>query len=657
MTKTNALLEVGCEHLPARFVKPALNQMQELCVIFLRENNIGFENVKSFGSYRKLCLMVEGLDTKADDISKEVKGPPAKILKDKDGKFSIQAEGFAKKNGLKASQLIVKEFKGNDFLFADIKIKGERANNILAKIFPEIIKSLNFPKSMIWEQQNFKFARPIRNILALNNDKVVKFEIGGIKSGRETLPMTSFSSRGIKIKDANSYVLRLKNLTQPIIIDDKERREILEKQLKNHAKNKNCVLFNSDETKKLIDETVYLVEHPSLVIGKFDERFLKLPQPLLTLVMMGQIKIFPLQDMKTKKLSNYFIAVRDGISENQKEVIRGFENVLTARLEDAVFFFEKDKKLGIDYFKHKLLDIQYFGGTMENKRLRVERLAINYADVMNIDNKNIKKACEYLYSDLTTNVVFEFPELQGYMAEIYSGNKLVNVYTKPKNLESSFLYIAHRMDNLTSNFTAENIPTGSEDPYALRRDATEVVNVLFDNKINMSIGFLSEYKSIGDFLYQRVEYLFIEKGFRPDEISAVFDLKLNLIKMNEILTALHKVRKDKDFKDIIHPVKRVCNILKKENKKNLPPINEKLLKEKAEKDLYNKIKSVDKKSLHRDPHKTFKLFASFKNHLESFFDKVMVNVENEEIKLNRLSLLREVQMIFTETIANLSELI
>ncbi len=654
MTKTNALLEIGTEHLPARFVKSALNQMQELAVIFLRESNIGFENVKSFGSYRKLCLLVEGLDAKANDISKEVKGPPAKILKDKDGKFTPQSTGFAKKFGLKPEQLAVKKVGGNDFLFADLKIKGERASNILAKIFPEIIKSLSFPKSMIWEQQNFKFARPIRNILALNGDKVVKFEIGGIKSGRETLPMTSFSSRPIKIKDANSYVLKLRNLTQPIIVDDNERREILEKQLKKQAGNKNCKLFNDDETKKLIEETVYLVEHPSLIIGKFDDRFLKLPQPLLKLVMMGQIKVFPLQDIKTKKLSNYFIAVRDGISENQKEVVGGFENVLTARLEDAVFFYEKDLKLGIDYFRNKLSDIQYLGGTMEDKRKRVEDLALSYAQK---DKDKIKESCKYLYSDLASNVVFEFPELQGYMASIYSKNKLVNIYTNPSTLEATLIYIAHRMDNLANNFAVGNIPTGSEDPYALRRDATEIVEILFDNKIKFPINYLAKDEKLKEFLQQRVEYLFSEKGYKQDEITAVFNLELDLIAMNEILKALHKIRKDKDFKDIIHPVKRVCNILKKENKKDFPPVNEKLLREKEEKELYKKVKSVDKKSLHRDPHKTFKLFASFKNHLESFFDKVMVNVENEEIKLNRLSLLREVQMILTESIANLSELI
>ncbi|MBT3393469.1 MAG: glycine--tRNA ligase subunit beta [Elusimicrobiaceae bacterium] len=654
MTKTKALLEIGVEHLPARFVKPALNQMQELAVIFLRESNIGFESVKAFGSYRKLCLSIEGLQAKAEDISKEVKGPPAKILKDDKGKFTVQAEGFAKKNGLKPTQLIVKDFNGKgDFIFAITKVKGERANNILAKIFPEIIKTINFPKNMIWQEQNFKFARPIRNILALNEDKVIKFTIGGIKSGRESLPMVSFSSKAIKIKDANSYILKLKNLTQPIIIDDKERETILIKALEHQTKKLGCKLFEDEETKKLLQETVYLTEHPVLVAGKFDERFLKLPQPLLKLVMMGQIKIFPLQDLKTKKLSNHFIAVRDGVSENQKEVMQGFTNVLSARLEDAVFFYEKDLKLGLDHFKAKLKDIQYLGGTMEDKRQRVQNIALGY-DLG--DSKKISEACKYLYSDLASNVVFEFPELQGYMASIYSKNKLVNVYKKPTTLEGSLIYIAHRMDNLASNFSVGNIPTGSEDPYALRRDATEIVKVLCDNKITFTIGFLAEYPNIENFFYQRVEYLFIEKGFKPDEISAVYKPNINLDLMNQILKALHKARKDKNFKDIAEPVKRVCNILKKHNKENLPKVNEKLLKEKEEKELYEKIKSVDKKSLNKEPHKTFKLFASFKDKLENFFNKIMVNVENEEIKLNRLSLLREVETILTETIADLSEL-
>ena len=673
----NALLQIGTEHLPARFLRPALQQLEENAVNILAENRLKYSALETYGTYKKLVLEIKDLAPVSEDISKEVKGPPAKLLKDANGNFTPQAAGFAAKNGIKPEQLVVKETEKGPFIYADIKIKGIKTDKLLAVIFPQLIKSLNFAKNMVWEDSGFRFARPIRSIIALYGTKVIKFEIAGVKSSNKAYGLSSFKQTPIIIKSPEAYKDALRNQIRPILVDLDERRKALLRSIEGCTK---ALGFQADLDEDLINETVNFTEHPIALAGDMALSFMQLPKKLLTTVLKTQIKMFPVVNNKGE-LQPHFIAVRDGVSVNQEEVKTGFKNVMTARLTDAVFFFENDLKLGLDKMREKLKNINFIDGmgTMEDKTKRISALTSALAKELHFnqtDTENAKQAAAYAYADLASSVVYEFTDLQGYMGAVYAQKEgrapdictaLEEFYLPlsanselPKTAVGSLVSLAGKLDTLAANFKVGQVPSGSQDPFALRRQAMGAVRIILANNWHLSINNLVELasknlpesqnnclKELPEFLWQRLQNILEEKQIPEDIISAVknFDKPLNTVLLNANI--LKEELKSPTLQAVAEAAKRVVNILK-QAPQNLPPLNTALLKEEGEIALNRAVDNLPKAE---DFSKELKNLASLKQTLEDFFAKIMVNVKEAEIKNNRLALLKKVKAVLLNSAA------
>ena len=688
----NTLLEIGTEHLPARFVMPSLDQLKTRTEAILQEKRISFERVETFGTYRRLVVMVNEIADKAADIQKEVKGPSAKLLKDEKGNFTPQSAGFAQKNGISPDKLVVKETDKGPFIYADIKIKGEKTSKLLPEIFTRIVTELEFAKNMVWEDTQLKYGRPIRSLLGLYGDKVVKFTVAGVTSGRYTYPMISFGRKPIKISraDKQEYVQVLRNQYPPILVLPQERRNALIKTVSNEAQARG---YLADLDESLINETVCFTEHPVAVGGDFELKFLTLPKELITTVLKKQIKMFPVVDKKGE-LQPYFIAVRDGVSVNQTEVSEGFKKVMSARLSDAVFFFENDKKEGLKVFKEKLKNIQFLEGlgSLFDKSTRVQQLALWLTDKLgkNSLKQTVEYAAGYAYADLASHVVYEFPELQGYMGGQYAaleGKKeaaqameefyfpLTSTSALPSTEAGNIVSLAGKIDTLVGNFLIGQIPTGSEDPFALRRQAFAVVRILLENKMPVTIREVLTYaaqlykagyqekglRELPEFLFQRLSLVLEQRGHQAAVLNAVKNWEdIPFAQVEEAVSALEQVKTNPKFDAVLEAAKRVCNILKKTAVKETP-VQPSLLELPAEQELFSILENTAKR-VPLQPH-TQKQYLEMlsgltvlKDPLEKFFTDVMVNVENEKVRNNRLALLSKARYLLTETVADITRL-
>ncbi len=691
----NTFLEIGCEHLPSRFVKPALTQMETLAKQLLDEKRISYQNISAFGTFRRLCVIIEGISDKSADVQKEVKGPPAKLLKDAAGNFTPQSAGFAQKNGIKPEKLTVKETDKGPFIFAELNIKGEKTAKLLPEIFSGIITGMEFAKNMVWEESGLKWGRPIRTLIGLYGEKVVPFEVAGVKSNRFTYPITSFGRKPIRVEKADKeyYVELLKNQPQPILVLPEERQEALIRSVMAEAKARG---YHADLDPALVEETVYFTEHPVAVCGDFDLKFLTLPKELITTVFKTQLKMFPVVDGRND-IQPYFIAVRDGVSANQNEVRDGFKKVMSARLSDAVFFYENDKKESLDHFKNKLAERTFLEGVgnLLEKSDRTRELAMWLCDRLNEESikDSVTYAAGYAYADLASAVVYEFPELQGYMGGRYAaleghtdeGEAMAQFYWPlssnselPETLTGALVSLAGKVDTLAGNFIIGQIPTGSEDPFALRRQAFGAVRILLEKQLNISVKellqkSLSLYtgkdgakaeEELKNFFFQRLALLMQQNGYEANLLSAVthwYEMPLKDVEM--LLSVLKKERNSDAFNAAAEASKRVCNILKKTDKSD-GQVNEMLLQLDAEKELFSAVKDAEGvlAKLSADGYKesnavaTLNVFGTFAAPLAKFFTDVMVNAEDPAVRNNRLALLTRVKNILTGGMADISKL-
>ena len=691
----NAFLEIGCEHLPSRFVKPALNQIETLAKQLLEEHRIGYERVESFGTYRRLCLIVEDIADKSADVQKEVKGPPAKLLKDAQGNFTPQSAGFAQKNGIKPEKLVIKETEKGPFIFAELNIKGEKTAKLLPEIFVKIITGMEFAKNMVWEESGLKWGRPIRSLIGLYGSKIVPFEIAGVKSNRFTYPITSFGRKPIRVEKADKdyYVELLKSQPQPILVLPQDRREALIRGVMNEAKARG---YHADLDQNLVEETVYFTEHPVAVGGDFDLKFLTLPKELITTVFKTQLKMFPVVDGRND-IQPYFIAVRDGVSVNQTEVREGFKKVMSARLSDAVFFYENDKKEGLDHFKNKLVERTFVEGlgNLLQKSDRTRDLAMWLCDTLGQESikDSVTYAAGYAYADLASSVVYEFPELQGYMGGRYAeleghpeeGQAMAQFYWPlssnselPDTLTGSIVSLAGKMDTLAGNFLIGQIPTGSEDPFALRRQAFGAVRILLENKLNVSLQELTQKalalyegkdgakaeEELKNFLFQRLSLIMQQRAHQPGTVEAVNNwYSLPLSSVETLVSTLEENREGEAFKSAAEAAKRVCNILKKADAPQ-GSVQEQLLELPAEKELFAAVQKAQetlaglagKEQNAASYQQILHVCGSFASPLAQFFTDVMVNVEDAAVRQNRLALLAQVRAILTQGAVDITKL-
>jgi glycyl-tRNA synthetase beta chain len=684
------LLDVHTEPFPARFVPPALEQLKANAEKFLA-GKIEHGEISVYGTLRHLVLSVKAVAPKGSDKTERFKGPKEQVWKTPDGKYTPAAEGFARKYGIEASQLIPE----GGILYAEVSTKGGTALALLETMIPELLKGLQFPKSMTWEATDFKFGRPIRAIAALYGEKIIPVTVAGVKSSRAVYGHPTYSKAPVQLKDPAKHLKALRD--ELVIADPAVRRDYLLKQLAVAAKSAGGA---PDFDAELVDETVFMAEHPTPVVGRLRPEHMPLPAALLKMVMKKQLKFFPVVD-KHGALQPAFIGVRDGLSTGNALVREGYQRVLEARFNDAAFFFGRDTAATLES-RLPLLDrvtYQKALGSMSEKATRVSGLAAAFAESLrgklSLDETALAAGARLVYADLVTDVVKEFPELQGHMGGVYARRDGLDEKTAlcveqfyfpiaagspvPSGAEAAIVSLAGKLDSIAGCFAAGLIPTGSADPYSLRRQALGVVRILIEKEIPLDLKAAIDLsvarqpaglagladpratsKLILDFIWGRAASLFEEKGYKVDEIRSIRQGSFeNLPLALRRLSAVKAVRHDPSFEPLAAAFKRASNIAKQSNALTQGLPDRSLLREKVEIDLYDRLEEVEKASLARidddDLEGALKSLVAIKPHLDAFFDGVMVMVDDEGLKVQRLKLLAKLVRSFNR-IADLSEI-
>jgi glycyl-tRNA synthetase beta chain len=682
------LLDVHTEPLPARFVAPALEQLKAVAGAWL-EGKVDHGEIAVYGTLRHLVLAIKQVAPKGRDKSERFKGPKEQAWKTPDGSFTPAAEGFARKYGLSAADLK----PADGVLYAVVHTKGAPAGALFQAMIPELLKSLQFPKFMTWEATNFRFGRPLRALTALYGEKVVPIEIAGIKSGRSVFGHPTYARKPVALKDPAKHLKALRDGL--VIADPEQRREYLLKQLEIAGKSAGGLAELDEE---LVDETVNMAEHPTPVVGKLRDEHMHLPAALLKMVMKKQLKFFPVVDAGGE-LRPAFIGVRDGLSSGNNLVREGYQRVLEARFNDAAFFFARDCSATLESRLPLLERVTYQKalGSMSQKSARVEALVAWLSEHLRqtapIDERAAAQAARLAYADLVADVVKEFPELQGHMGGVYArrdglGEKvavsleqfycpLASKTPIPATPEACVVSLAGKLDSLAGCFAAGLIPSGSADPYGLRRQALGTVRIILEKQLPVDLeAALAKALSLQpiaaadpakleaqalDFVWGRAASLFEEAGFRSDEIRSVrLGALKNLPSAALRLAALRVVRRDPAFEPLAAAFKRASNILKQSRGAEDGVAAERArLKDAADFALYDALVAVEgaanDKLVRGDYENALKSLVAVKPHLDRFFDEVMVMVEDEPLKLQRLAVLAKLVRAF-KRVADLSEI-
>jgi len=687
---TNALLEIGTEEIPSSYIEPALKQMEDAAIKAFNAAGLKYDSVKTYATPRRLALMVNNLAEKSEDRNEEILGPSIKAAKDASGNFTQAAVGFAARNGVKPEKLVSKTTEKGEYLCFVKHIKGEKTEKLLSVIFPDIIKSISFPKTMVWEESGFRFARPVRSIIALYGKKIIKFQIADVKSSNWTIGLHTTDKSKIKIDLPEKYILKLKN--KSVLADQNERKEEIRKSIEAVVKSVGSVI--PDEG--LIDEVNYLVEYPVAVLCTFDKKYLELPQEVLTVCMKKSQKCFAVND-KNGKFSNYFIGIKNGVSKHQEIAREGYEKVVVARLSDAEFFYRNDLANGLQANVEKLKGVVFHKeiGTVYEKVERIKQIALffNKEFAMNIDEETLAKAVMFAKSDLVSEMVFEYPELQGVMGKIYAqklgesadtAQSLEQHYWPlsasgrlPENRIAFIISLADKIDTLAANFSIGLEPSGSADPYGLRRagigfirmvtenlpkqDLAKALDKAFDclpDNVKRNPKFGQARERLASFFWQRIESGLESEGYSSEEVKAVVNASKGmglkaLGTLKPRLEALNAARKKGDFASIAEAFKRINNIVNQAKKQNISipeSVDAALLSEESEKALYaaaGKVKTEAENYINKGEYdKVFDDVLEIKPSIDDFFEKVMVMAEDENVKKNRMALLNFVKNIF-----------
>lgn len=686
-TGVDFVLDVHTEPLPARFVAPALEQMKEGARRWL-EGRLEHRGVAVAGTPRHLVLTLRGVAPKGLDAVSRFKGPKEQAWRTPEGAFTPAAEGFARRHGLSATEL-----KAEDgVLYAEVRAKGRPAAALLAEMIPEMLGSLQFPKSMTWEESGFKFGRPIRALTALLGAKVVPAALAGVKSGRAVFGHPALARPPRALKDASGHAEALRKGL--VLVDPGERRGLLRQALEKAARSAGG---RPDLDEALLEETVFLAEHPVAVVGRLRPEHMSLPAALLATTMKKQLKFFPILDPRGG-LRPAFVGVRDGLSAGAALVREGYQRVLEARFNDAAFFFARDAATTLESKRPKLERVTYQKalGSMAQKAARVEALAAWLGErlrpVAPVDERTVAEASRLVYADLVTEVVREFPELQGDMGGVYARKDGLSERTAlaveqfyfpaaakapvPATAEACVVSLAGKLDGLAGCFAAGLIPTGSADPFALRRQALGALRILLEKQLPLDLEeALARALSLqpvaakperlavqlDDFVWGRAQSLFEEMGFAVDEIRSVRAGALrDLPAAFRRLAAVRSVRRDPAFEPLAAAFKRAANILKQAHASEgeMSP-DRTFFKEEAELTLYDALVAAEDKANQRavadDFEGALKSLVSVKPHLDLFFDKVLVMAEDQALRGQRLALLGKLVRAF-KRVADLSEI-
>lgn len=669
MNKSDLLLEIGLEEIPARFVLDAANQLADRVRELLTEQHIGFGKIHVYSTPRRLAVLVEEVNEKQDDLHEEVKGPAKKIALDENGNWTKAAAGFTRGQGKTVDDIYFKEIDGTEYVHVAKHIQGRNTMDVLINL-KEVITGLSFPKNMRWADFDLRYIRPIRWIIALYGSQILPIEITNVKASNKTYGHR-FLGQEIVIRESKEYKTAL--LAQHVMVDYEERKAMILEQIHQLENEKNWhVPIDPD----LLDEVSNLVEYPTVLFGSFEKEYLQLPEEVLITTMKEHQRYFPVKD-ESGRLLNYFITVRNGDANHLDNVRRGNEKVIRARLQDAVFFYEEDQKLSINDAINKLEKVVYHDqiGTYKEKLQRIKSLSqyiLQQLPVSKEMQEHTLRAAEICKFDLVTQMVDEFPELQGIMGEKYAvihGEnplvaKAINEHYMPKNADGELpeteagavVSIADKLDTIASIFSIGLIPSGSQDPYSLRRQATGVVQILANKGWNIDFTALlkesikqtvkfskrNEQEVFADmfsFFQLRFKHLLAEKGIRYDIVDAVLEAPIRDVKsLIEKAAILDHKKEEAGFKENVEALSRVINITKKFEE--AIEIDPGLFENETESQLYEAYQQMKSQLYETDPEQYYQLLVRLKNPINQFFDQTMVMVDAEQIRNNRLSLLK-----------------
>ena len=683
MSGLNLLVEIGVEEIPAGYLPPVLKALKERLPQILIGGPEGYDRITTWGTPNRLAVGAWGLIAREEDVETVVTGPPVKAAYDAEGNLTKAGRGFARGQGVDVSELITVETKKSEYLAVRKTVKGRTAEEILSQALPDLILGLPFPKSMRWGMGKISFVRPIHWLLAVLSGKILDFCLGEIKSSNLSRGHRFLNNKPVIVNSPDEYEEKLAAVN--VIVSPSTRQEKVRQEIDRVVAEQGVGLQVMPDEELLLEVT-NMLEKPVAVCSRFDESFLDLPDPVLITAMREHQRYFAVTD-KDGALQPYFVALNNTKARDMDLVSRGHRRVLKARLDDARFHFNQDRKVTLESRQEELKNVVFHSqlGTSWEKVTRTSRVAEYLADCLDPGiKKHLLRAARLCKCDLVTGLVNEFPSLQGIMGRIYAeldgepaevclaisehylpskaGGPL------PQSSVGALLSLADKIETIVGCFSVGLIPTGAADPYALRRQALAVINIILDKKYQLSLSALVDYTLNGlkdwmqrseseiktdviEFFRLRLKNQLISLGASADGAEAVLSLHHdNIVTATARVWALEEIKKQPDFADLALAFKRVVNIIKKFGERR--PLDSSRFRQDEEKALFAAYKEVSThvQTLAQDHDFTGLLnqIVSLKPAVDCFFDEVLVDDPNQELKDNRLALLTEISGLFTQ---------
>lgn len=665
------LFEIGLEELPSRYVDEAESNLKKIAEKELKDGRIDFSEIESFSTPRRVAIIIKNIAEKQADLDKKSVGPSVEVAY-KDGVLTKAGEGFVKSQGATENDIKIIENEKGKYISIEKFVAGKPLKEVLPEILTNIIKKIEFEKSMKWSNKSFRFARPIKWFVTLLDNEILPFEFEGLKGGNKTRGMRYFASQDIELSNPDEYLAKLRE--NAVIAKKDDRKSEILKSIKENCENDGDVAIINNY---LLEEVVNLVEYPYAIKGEFSKDYLKLPEDIITITMETHQRYFPVKDANGK-LTNKFIVIRNA-PEYSEVVKKGNEKVIEPRLADAKFFFDEDlkDKFSDNVEKLKEVTFQKDMGTIFEKVKRSEKIAEYLISELNLDDKkeNIIRTVDLAKADLVSNVIGEkeFTKLQGFMGSVYAEKQGENKDVAlgifehylpryqgdglPTTVEGAIAGIADKMDTVIGCFAVGLKPTSSKDPYALRRATQGIIQVILNSKLSFDYKKLIEkayeifssdkkvlekdvVKNVTEFFRQRIINVLSEK-YKKDFINYEINLENNIVELDKKLSELLKLSKTENFEILINLLKRVKNIVKDEKIENLN-IDSILFELEEEKTLYNFANQLETIE-NTDFSDYIETLLNNAATINEFFDNVIINVDDKKLKNNRIALLKKLE--------------
>ncbi len=673
------LLEIGSEEIPAGFIQGTSEYLVKEFTKKLTEEGVPFTSVESDGTPRRSYIHITGLSEKQPDREEVIMGPPASVAFDAEGKLTKAGEGFAKSKGLDFATLKKETTEKGEYLSGVKKTKGVDTTELFETLVPAVIKGIPFKKSMKWGDGTFRYARPVHWFLAIFGGKVINFEIDGIKSGNTTMGHRIHFNTEFPVKDYADYLAVLEKAR--VIVSTQARKDLVKKQVADIEKETG---YRVDLDEGLLDTVAGLVEYPVSLMGEFEEKYLSLPAEVLITSMKNHQKYFYVTD-KSGKLVNRFIGVSNTEPKDPSVVKAGYARVLRARLADAAFFWENDKVYPLEKHVEELKKVTYQEklGTSYAKMERFRRLAVYFAEQFAPAAKaDTDRAAFLCKADLLSSMVYEFPELQGIMGKTYAKlqgeNETVATAIDehymprfagddlPTTDAGAFVSMADKLDTIVGCFAVDLIPTGNQDPYALRRNAIGILNIIRQKGLRADIAVMVEKSAeiltdfikfdkqktvdaVNDFIIQRFRQMLTSEGFTADCVDCAAGISGDIIKIEKAAKALAQYRETAEFASIAAGYKRINNILKKSGHTGTgydPALFESDFERELAGLIDTKSAGINREVCEENFTEAMTQLLTFSGPVDRFFENVMVMAKDEKVKENRLSLLNRLIGLF-----------